>query len=74
MPAWPPPKRSPFPYEAYERYEALARQRQRQRLDDALSAAQSVQVEVPASSSTGSTSTPTAPSLHPPPSCTETRP
>jgi PHD/YefM family antitoxin component YafN of YafNO toxin-antitoxin module len=32
-------------YEAYERYEALARQRQR--LDDALSAAQSVQVELP---------------------------
>jgi PHD/YefM family antitoxin component YafN of YafNO toxin-antitoxin module len=34
-----------IPYEAYERYEALARQRAR--LDGALSAAQSVQVEVP---------------------------
>jgi hypothetical protein len=34
-----------LPYEAYERYEALARQRER--LDWALSAAQSVQVEVP---------------------------
>jgi hypothetical protein len=34
-----------IPYEAYERYEALARQRAR--LDDALSAAQSVQVELP---------------------------
>ena len=33
------------PYEAYERYEALARQRAR--LDGALSAAQSVQVELP---------------------------
>ena len=32
-------------YEVYERYEALARQRTR--LDHALSAAQSVQVEVP---------------------------
>ncbi len=35
-----------IPYEAYERYEALARERAR--LDDVLSAAQSVQVEVPA--------------------------
>jgi hypothetical protein len=34
-----------LPYEVYERYEALARQRSR--LDNALSAAQSVQVEVP---------------------------
>jgi len=34
-----------IPYEAYERYEALARQRAR--LDGALSAAQSVQVELP---------------------------
>jgi hypothetical protein len=34
-----------IPYEAYERYEALARQRAR--LDDALSAARSVQVELP---------------------------
>src|ERR1700678_1648176 len=34
-----------LPYEAYERYEALARQRTR--LDYALSAAQSVQVELP---------------------------
>jgi hypothetical protein len=34
-----------LPYEVYERYEALARQRSR--LDDALSAAQSVQVELP---------------------------
>jgi antitoxin StbD len=34
-----------IPYEAYERYEALARQRAR--LDEALSAAQSVQVELP---------------------------
>ena len=34
-----------IPYEAYERYEALARQRAR--LDNALSAAQSVQVELP---------------------------
>src|SRR3984957_19867110 len=34
-----------IPYEAYERYEALARQRAR--LDVALSAAQSVQVELP---------------------------
>jgi hypothetical protein len=34
-----------IPYEAYERYEALARQRVR--LNDALSAAQSVQVELP---------------------------
>jgi hypothetical protein len=34
-----------LPYEAYERYEALARQRER--LDSALSAAQSVQVELP---------------------------
>jgi hypothetical protein len=34
-----------IPYEAYVRYEALARQRAR--LDDALSAAQSVQVELP---------------------------
>jgi hypothetical protein len=34
-----------LPYEAYERYEALARQRER--LDWALSAAQSVQVELP---------------------------
>jgi hypothetical protein len=34
-----------IPYEAYERYEALARQRAR--LDSALSAAQSVQVELP---------------------------
>jgi hypothetical protein len=34
-----------IPYEAYERYEALARQRSR--LDDALSAAQSVQGELP---------------------------
>lgn len=33
------------PYEAYERYEALARQRER--LDWSLSAAQSVQVELP---------------------------
>jgi hypothetical protein len=33
------------PYEAYERYEALARQRAR--LDEALSAAQSVQAELP---------------------------
>jgi hypothetical protein len=32
-------------YEAYERYEAIARQRAR--LDSALSAAQSVQVELP---------------------------
>ena len=32
-------------YEAYERYEALARQRAR--MDEALSAAQSVQVELP---------------------------
>jgi hypothetical protein len=32
-------------YEAYERYEALARQRTR--LDHALSAGQSVQIEVP---------------------------
>jgi PHD/YefM family antitoxin component YafN of YafNO toxin-antitoxin module len=36
-----------IPYEAYERYEALARQRAR--LDNALSAAQSVQVELPGS-------------------------
>ena len=34
-----------LPYEIYERYEALARQRSR--LDNALSAAQSVQVELP---------------------------
>jgi hypothetical protein len=34
-----------LPYEAYERYEALARQRER--LDWALSAARSVQVELP---------------------------
>jgi hypothetical protein len=34
-----------LPYEAYERYEALAQERTR--LDAALSAAQSVQVEVP---------------------------
>jgi hypothetical protein len=34
-----------LPYEVYERYEALARQRAR--LDNALSAAQSVQVELP---------------------------
>ncbi len=34
-----------LPYEVYERYEALARQRTR--LDYALSAAQSVQVELP---------------------------
>ena len=34
-----------LPYEAYERYEALARQHSR--LDAALSAAQSVQVELP---------------------------
>jgi PHD/YefM family antitoxin component YafN of YafNO toxin-antitoxin module len=34
-----------LPYEVYERYEALARQRER--LDNALSAAQSVQVELP---------------------------
>jgi len=34
-----------LPYEVYERYEALARQRAR--LDTALSAAQSVQVELP---------------------------
>ena len=34
-----------LPYAAYERYEALARQRER--LDWALSAAQSVQVELP---------------------------
>jgi hypothetical protein len=34
-----------LPYEAYERFEALARQRER--LDWALSAAQSVQVELP---------------------------
>jgi hypothetical protein len=34
-----------IPYEAYERYKTLARQRAR--LDDALSAAQSVQVELP---------------------------
>ncbi|MGP0022256.1 MAG: hypothetical protein ACLPKE_02655 [Streptosporangiaceae bacterium] len=34
-----------LPYEAYERYEALAQQRTR--LDDALAAAQSVQVELP---------------------------
>jgi hypothetical protein len=43
------PRRKPeailIPYEAYERYEALARQRAR--LDDVLSAAQSVQVELP---------------------------
>jgi PHD/YefM family antitoxin component YafN of YafNO toxin-antitoxin module len=36
-----------IPYEAYERYEALARQRAR--LDRALSAAQSVQVGTPGS-------------------------
>jgi hypothetical protein len=36
-----------LPYEVYERYEALARQRSR--LDNALSAAQSVQVELPGS-------------------------
>jgi antitoxin StbD len=36
-----------IPYEAYERYEALAR------LDDALSAAQSVQVELPGAFSPG---------------------
>lgn len=35
-----------LPYETYERYVALARQRE-QRLDWALSAAQSVQVELP---------------------------
>jgi hypothetical protein len=34
-----------LPYEVYERYEALARQHAR--LDNALSAAQSVQVELP---------------------------
>ena len=34
-----------LPYEVYERYEALARRRER--LDNALSAAQSVQVELP---------------------------
>jgi hypothetical protein len=34
-----------LPYEVYERYEAIARQRAR--LDSALSAAQSVQVELP---------------------------
>ncbi len=34
-----------LPYEAFERYEALARQRAR--LDSALSTAQSVQVELP---------------------------
>jgi PHD/YefM family antitoxin component YafN of YafNO toxin-antitoxin module len=34
-----------LPYEVYERYEALARQRER--LDSALSAARSVQVELP---------------------------
>jgi PHD/YefM family antitoxin component YafN of YafNO toxin-antitoxin module len=34
-----------LPYEVYERYEALAHQRAR--LDNALSAAQSVQVELP---------------------------
>jgi hypothetical protein len=34
-----------LPYEVYERYEALAQQRER--LDIALSAAQSVQVELP---------------------------
>jgi len=34
-----------LPYELYERYEAMARQRAR--LDSALSAAQSVQVELP---------------------------
>jgi hypothetical protein len=34
-----------IPYETYERYEALARQRAR--LEDALSAAQSLQVELP---------------------------
>lgn len=34
-----------LPYEVYERYEALSRQRAR--LDNALSAAQSVQVELP---------------------------
>jgi antitoxin StbD len=34
-----------LPYEIYERYEALARQRSR--LENALSAAQSVQVELP---------------------------
>jgi PHD/YefM family antitoxin component YafN of YafNO toxin-antitoxin module len=34
-----------IPYETYERYETLARQRAR--LEDALSAAQSVQVELP---------------------------
>ena len=34
-----------LPYEVYERYEAIARQRVR--LDSALSAAQSVQVELP---------------------------
>jgi PHD/YefM family antitoxin component YafN of YafNO toxin-antitoxin module len=38
-----------LPYEVYERYEALARQRSR--LDNALSAAQSVQVELPGPSS-----------------------
>ena len=36
---------SPRPYEVYERYEALAREHAR--LDSALSAAQSVQAEVP---------------------------
>ncbi|MGH3266345.1 MAG: hypothetical protein ACRDNS_30625 [Trebonia sp.] len=40
-----------LPYEAYERYEALARQRER--LDWALSAAQSVQVELPGPFSPG---------------------
>jgi hypothetical protein len=39
------PEAIPIPYEAYERYEALARRRAR--LDDVLSAAQSVQVELP---------------------------
>ena len=40
-----------MPYEVYERYEALARQRLR--LDNALSAAQSVQVELPGAFSPG---------------------
>ena len=40
-----------IPYEAYERYEALARQRAR--LDGALSSAQSVQVELPGAFSPG---------------------
>jgi hypothetical protein len=41
----PKPEAILIPYEAYERYEALAAQRAR--LDNALSAAQSVLVELP---------------------------